>query len=142
MFDKNTIFTQPNAVRAEVPPVTTLYDVSTNPTITLVCTKNNFDNSFNNRQITVQTSSNAGYSDGYSLNNLIGVYSYGTSYERSEINTKFNNIKDMTGSDISNGFVDAKAFYDIGNRKCRMQFDMLTYFNELDYTLKHHYRLH
>ena len=134
LFDKNTIFTQPNAVRAEVPPVTTLYDVSTNPTITLVCTKDNFDNSFNNRQITVQTSSNAGYTDGYSLNNLIGVYSYGTTYERSEINTKFNNIKDMTGSDISNGFVDAKAFYDIGNRKCRMQFDLLTYFNELDYT--------
>ena len=134
LFDENTKFTQPNAVRAEVPPLTTLYDISTNPTATFVCTKDNYDNSFNNRQITVQTSSNAGYTEGYSLNNLIGVYSYGTTYERSEINTKFNNIKDSNGNDISNGFVDVKAFYDIGNRKCRMQFDMLTYFNELDYT--------
>lgn len=134
MFDESDKFLQPNAIRAEVSPINTYYDVSTNPTLTLECTKTGYSNNYNNRRIEISKSSDAGYNNGYLLNDLIGVYGYGDTYESSEINTKLNNIRDLDDNTINNGFVKSRSFYDIGSRSCRMQFDILTYFDETDYS--------
>jgi len=137
MFDENTIFTQSNSVRSENEPINTLYRIrataSNSPSMFLQCNKEYYDNSFNNRFMTVNTDISSGYPLGYTLNNLIGVYGYDNTFMKSEINTKLAAIKDGNGNDISNGYVNAEAFYDIGANKCRMQFDMLTYFNETNY---------
>lgn len=135
MFDTNTIFTQSNSVRAENKPVQTLYiiNASNTPSLLLKCKKQYYDNSYNNRYMTVENNLNAGYPNGYTLNDLIGVYGYDNTYKNSEINTKLEDIKDGNSNTITNGYVKAEAFYDIGANKCRMQFDMLTYFLETDY---------
>lgn len=136
MFDENTIFTQPNSVRAENEPINTLYSIQSpnSPLLLLRCNKQYYDNSYNNRIIKVFSDASAGYVNGYTLNNLIGIYGYNDTYLQSEINTKFSSIKDGFDNSISNGYVKAEAFYDTGLNKCRMQFEMLTYFSELNYT--------
>ena len=136
MFDESTIFTQPNSIRAENDPINTLYSINSSncPTLLLQCNKPGYDNSYNNRFMKIATDASAGYDEGYTLNNLIGIYGYNETYLNSEINTKFSTIQDLNGNDISNGYVKAKAFYDVGTNRCRMQFDMLTYFNETNYT--------
>ena len=136
MFDESTIFTQPNSIRAENEPINTLYPIKSpnRPTLLLQCNKPGYDNSYNNRFMTIATDASAGYAEGYTLNNLIGIYGYNETYLNSEINTKFSTIQDLSGNNISNGYVKAKAFYDVGTNRCRMQFDMLTYFNETNYT--------
>ena len=128
-------FNQPNNVIGESPPVQTLYNLISEPTLTLRCNKTNYDNNSNNRRITLTDASNAGYIDGYTLNDYIGIYNYTQQYKRSEINTQFSNITDMANIEITNGYVNASAFYDIGINKSRIQFDILTYFNETDYIL-------
>ena len=137
MFDKDTIFTQSNSVRSENEPINTLYsidaDTSNNPSMLLQCTKPYYDNSYNNRYMTIDNDIDAGYPEGYTLNNLIGVYGYNNTFKNSEINTKLKNIKNGYNTDISNGYVNANAFYDVGSNKCRMQFDILTYFDETNY---------
>lgn len=137
MFDENTIFTQSNSVRSENEPINTLYSIdaytSNSPSMLLQCTKPFYDNSYNNRYMTIDNDVVSGYPDGYTLNNLIGVYGYNDTFKNSEINTKLRNIKDHNGYDISNGYVNANAFYDVGENKCRMQFDILTYFDETNY---------
>lgn len=128
-------FNQPNNVKGEVSPVQTLYNLTSEPTLTLRCNRTNYDNNSNNRRITLTDASNAGYIDGYTLNNYIGIYNYTQQYKRSEINTQFSNIRDMTDGEITNGYVNASAFYDVGINRARIQFDILTYFNETDYIL-------
>lgn len=128
-------FNQPNNIKGEVSAVQTLYNLTSEPTLTLRCNRTNYDNNSNNRRITLTDASNAGYIDGYTLNNYIGIYNYTQQYKRSEINTQFSNIKDMTDTEITNGYVNASAFYDVGINRARIQFDILTYFNETDYIL-------
>lgn len=134
LFDTTDIFLQPNSVRAENEPVQTLYTIDSNPTMLLQCTKPYYDNSYNNRMITLNTDISAGYPNGYTLNNLIGVYSYGNTYEQSEINLKLNNLRDLNNNVILNGYVNSRAFYDAGGNKCHIQFDIMTSFDETDYT--------
>ena len=75
-------FNQPNNVKAETSPVSTLYNLLSNPKLTLKCMKTNsngdtfYDNNANNRQITLNTASQAGYEDGYTLNNYIGITTF------------------------------------------------------------------
>lgn len=135
-------FNQPNNVKAEQSPVQTLYELTSEPKLTLRCMKLNpngeslYDVSANNRQITLSTDVSAGYPLGYTLNDYIGIYNYTLQYKSSEINEKFSQIQDLNGEDISgNGYVNANAFYDIGINRSRIQFDILTYFNEVDYEL-------
>ena len=152
MFDENTIFTQSNSVRSENEPINTLYSIDgsgglNKPSLLLQCIKPGYDNSYNNRYTTIDNDTIAGYGlvlgelpqeeaedlVGYTLNNLIGVYGYDNTFTNSEINMKLKNIKNGYGNDISNGYVNAEAFYDIGSNQCRMLFDIFTYFNETDY---------
>jgi hypothetical protein len=135
LFDKQIEFTSPNSLKAEISPVQTLYEVTSVPKLTLRCRRQYYDNNSNNRQITINTSVATGNTNGYILNDYIGVYNNQDAYLDSEINTKLKNIKDMDGTTITNGYVNGKAFYDVGIKRARIQFDMLTYFNEYDYEL-------
>lgn len=135
LFDHTIEFTSPNSVRAETSPVQTLYNIVSVPVLTLRCTKSLYDNDSNNRQITVGTSTATGNVGGYTLNDYIGVYNNQEEYLNSEINTAFKNITDITGATITNGYVNTKAFYDVTLKRSRIQFDILTYFNEYDYEL-------
>jgi hypothetical protein len=135
LFEDNIEFTSPNSVSAETSPVQTLYDIVSAPVLTLRCTKTGYNNASNNRQITVGTSTATGNTGGYILNDYIGVYNNQEAYLTSEINTQFKNITDVLGDPITNGYVNAKAFYDVTLKRSRIQFDILTYFNEYDYTL-------
>lgn len=135
LFDSNTTFASPNSLKGEQSPVITNYMLNTEPKLTLRCIKNLYNNNANNRSITLSTSTDAGYIEGYTLNNYIGIFNYTTQYKSSEINTKFSDIRDLNNQTFSNGYVNANAFYDIGISRSRIQFDMLTYFNETDYSL-------
>jgi hypothetical protein len=135
LFDANIEFTSPNSVMAETSPVQTLYNIVSVPVLTLRCTKTNYDNDSNNRQITIGTSASNGSPVGYTLNDYIGVYNNQTEYLNSEMNTKFTNIRDVSGDTITNGYVNAKAFYDVTGKRSQIEFDILTYFNEYDYEL-------
>jgi hypothetical protein len=135
LFDKQTAFTSPNSLKAEINPVQTLYEITSVPKLTLRCTRQYYDNNSNNREITLSRSQDTGNPNGYILNDYIGVYNNQEFYLDSEINTKFKNIKDIDGQDITNGYVIGKSFYDVGIKRARIQFDMLTYFNEYDYEL-------
>jgi len=142
LFNDDNKFTQSNAVPAETEHLQTLYEISSTPTMTFRCIKDGgvggkYDNSANNRIITLETSDTAGYANGYNLMDYFGVYSYNVTgtesekvYEYSEINSRFKTVSDS----ISNGYVDVSAFYDVGARLCRIQVDMNTYFNETMYT--------
>jgi hypothetical protein len=135
LFDKQTAFTSPNSLKAEISPVQTFYEIISVPKLTLRCTREYYDNDSNNRAITIDTSVATGNPNGYILNDYIGVYNNQEVYLDSEINTKLKNIKDAADQDITNGYVNGKAFYDVGIKRSRIQFDMLTYFNEYDYVL-------
>lgn len=139
LFDEDVAFTSPNSLKAEISPVQTKYNIVSAPVLRLICDKENYNNSFNNRIMQVDTSVATGNTDGYILNDYIGVYNNQDVYLNSEINTKLKHIKE--GNDMSsevgvaNGYVKAKAFYDVGIKRCRIQFDILTYFNETNYKL-------
>ena len=135
LFDKQTAFTSPNSLKSEISPVQTLYEITTVPKLTIRCTRDHYDNDSNNRDITIDTSVATGNTNGYILNDYIGVYNNQEVYLDSEINTKLKNIKDAYGTTITNGYANGKAFYDVGIKRARIQFDMLTYFNEYDYEL-------
>ena len=133
LFDENTNYTSPNTVKSEASPLSTRYVIDSSPKLQLRCTRPLYDNEHNNRSITL----NATIDDGYTLHDYVGIYNYTTQYKESELNVQLQNIKDETGADtITNGFVDAEAFYDVGSNRVRMQFNILTYFNEDDYTLE------
>ena len=136
LFDKQTAFTSPNSLKSEISPIQTLYEITTVPKLTLRCTRDHYDNNSNNREITIDTSVATGNTNGYILNDYIGVYNNQEVYLDSEINTKLKNIKDADGNAITNGYANGKAFYDVGIKRARIQFDMLTYFNEYDYRLE------
>jgi len=135
LFDKQTAFTSPNSLKAEISPIQTFYEIISVPKLTLRCTREYYDNNSNNRAITIDTSVATGNPNGYILNDYIGVYNNQEVYLDSEINTKLKNIKDIDENPITNGYVNGKAFYDVGIKRSRIQFDMLTYFNEYDYEL-------
>lgn len=135
IFDEDTNFTAPNLLKSEITPVQTRYNIVSQPKLKLRCIKEAYDNNFNNRVIKLDTATATGNSEGYILNDYIGLYNNQETYLNSEINTKLKNIDDENGVEILNGYVKAKAFYDVGIKRSRIQFDILTYFNENDYEL-------
>jgi len=135
LFDNDVAFTSPNSLKSEITPIQSRYNIVSKPILKLRCIKEGYDNSFNNRIIRLDTSTATGNSEGYILNDYIGIYNNQTNYLNSEINTKLRNIGDENGVQILNGYVKAKAFYDVGIKRSRIQFDMLTYFNQYDYEL-------
>ena len=138
MFYDDNKFWQSNAVPSEIGHLRTKYLLESNPTVTIRCMKDFpvYDNAANNRTVTLPTSEEAGFPDGYKLMDYFGVYSYNISntdqkiYQFSEINSRFN----MINKTLSNGYVDVEAFYDIGRARSRLQVDINTYFNETMYT--------
>lgn len=128
LFDENTNYASPNTVKSEASPLSARYNVTSSPQLQLRCTKPLYDNTYNNRSITLASSE-------YILNDYVGIYNYTEQYKQSEINTKLQTIKNENGQTITNGFVHANAFYDVGSNRVRMQYDILTYFNENDYLL-------
>ena len=132
LFDENTNYASPNTVKSEASPLSTRFKLSSSPQLQLRCTKPLYDNSYNNRSITLNPTFDE---EGYTLNDYVGIYNYTDQYKQSELNTKLQNIKDENGQTITNGFVNAIAFYDIGSNRVRMQCKILTYFNENDYRL-------
>lgn len=135
LFDEEVAFTSPNSLKSEITPVQTKYNIVSQPELLLRCTKEGYNNSANNRKIIIDTSVATGNDEGYILNDYIGVYNNQENYLNSEINTKLKNIDDQSGFEILNGYVKAKAFYDVSIKRSRIQFDILTYFNQHDYTL-------
>jgi len=139
LFDEEVAFTSPNSLKAEISPTQTKYNIVSAPILRLVCSKDKYNNSFNNRIMEVDTSVATGNDDGYILNDYLGVYNNQDVYLNSEINTKLETIKvgNTVGSvvGVDNGYVKAKAFYDVGIKRSRIQFDILTYFNETNYKL-------
>ena len=132
LFDENTNYASPNTVKSEASPLSTRFNLSSSPQLQLRCTKPLYDNNYNNRSITLNPTLDE---EGYSLNDYVGIYNYTDQYKQSELNTKLQSIKDENGQTITNGFVHANAFYDVGSNRVRMQYDILTYFNENDYLL-------
>ena len=143
MFDIDNKFTQSNAVQAEIGHMRTRFKIDSQPTMTFRCIKDGgvYDNAANNRSITMETSDDAGFPDGYKLMDYFGVYSYDVTdniadqpseqvYEYSEVNTRFEEVNQT----ISNGYIDVSAFYDVGSLLNRIQVSMNTYFNETMYT--------
>lgn len=135
LFDEEIAFTSPNSLKSEITPVQTKYNIVSQPKLKLRCIKEGYDNIYNNRVITIDTSVATGNDEGYILNDYIGVYNNQENYLNSEINTKLKNIDDENGVQILNGYVKAKAFYDVSIKRSRIQFDILTYFNQHNYTL-------
>ena len=135
LFDDEVAFTSPNSVKAEINPIQTKYNIVSQPTLKLRCIKEAYDNYFNNRVIKLDTAAATGDIEGYLLNDYIGLYNNQDNYLNSEINVKLKNIDDENGVQILNGYVKARAFYDVGIKRSRIQFDILTYFNENDYEL-------
>lgn len=132
LFDENTNYASPNTVKSEATPVSSRYEMTSSPTLQLRCTKSLYDNEYNNRTITLAPATD---DDGYTLHDYVGIYNYTDQYKQSELNTKLQSIQDENGQTITNGFVDAQAFYDVGSNRVRMQCKILTYFNENDYLL-------
>jgi len=138
MFYSDNKFWQSNAVPSETGHLRSKFLLESNPSMTLRCMKNYpvYDNTANNRTITLETSVDAGFPEGYKLMDYFGVYGYNVTgasdkiYQYSEINDKFVLINES----IDNGFVDVEAFYDVGEVRCRIQVGMNTYFNETMYT--------
>jgi len=126
MFDQRRELTQPNVISGDTAPVSTLYNITSNPVMKLICTKPLFDNSFNNYTITLTNSE-------YTMNDYVGIYNYTDQYKNSEINIQFaiNYSQDTT----SNQYIIPDIFYDIGSNKVNMSFDMLTRFDQTDYLL-------
>lgn len=135
LFDEEIAFTSPNSLKAEISPIQTKYDIISQPELLLRCIKEGYNNSANNRKIEIDTSTATGNDGGYILNDYIGVYNNQENYLNSEINTKLKNITSQSNSQINNGYVKAKAFYDVGIKRSRIQFDILTFFSENDYQL-------
>ena len=131
MFDENSVFRQPNSITGDIFPVNTKYVIDTVPTMSLICTKSLYDNVYNNYTITINTSDFYNYVDGYSMNDYVGVMNYTDQYKNSEINMNLSLAKTST----SKQYLKPDVFYDIGSNKVRMQFDMLTSFDQTDYTL-------
>jgi hypothetical protein len=131
MFDERAVLTQPNAISGDTAPVSTLYDITSNPVMRLICTKPVFDNSYNNYSIELTNFE-------YTLNDYVGIYSDidalgNRQYMNSEINSKFK--IDYPPDTTSNQYVIPNIFYDVGSNKVNMSFDMLTRFDQTDYTL-------
>ena len=144
LFDDDVGFTSPNLLKSEITPIQTKYVIESKPTLKLRCTKEGFDNVHNNRKMAVGTSLATGNTEGYILNDYIGVFNNQESYLNSEINIKLNTIRNENDyinnnegntAFLTKGYVNAKAFYDIGIKRSRIQFDILTYFDQYDYEL-------
>jgi hypothetical protein len=129
MFDSDTTFHQPNSIRGDISPINTRYVIDSSASLMLQCTKPHYTTSYTNFTYTFEKSSDAGYPDGYSMNDYIGVKNYTDQYLTSVINSTIQAI------DISNGYVNPNIFYDVGSNKVRMQFDMLIQFDQTDYIL-------
>ena len=124
MFDENIVFSQPNSIQGDIRPVSTIYDITSSPIIRVECTKPLYNNTFNNYSITLDNAA-------YTMNEYVGIINYTEQYKNSEINTKFALINPGT----TKQYINSDVFYDIGSNKVRMQFDMLTSFDQTDYTL-------
>jgi hypothetical protein len=128
-FDDDVTLHQPNSIRGEANPVSTRYKIDSVPTISLICTRPNYDNAQNNYTITVQKSVDVGYPNGYLLNDYVGVKNYTEQHKDSEINKEFTDIN----PDTSKKHINQDVFYDVGSNKVRMQFDIFTSYDEEDY---------
>ena len=129
MFDSDPTFHQPNSIKGDISPINTRYVIDSVVTLELRCTKPLYDNSYTNFTYTFEKSSDAGYPDGYLMNDYVGVKNYTDQYLTSVINSTIQAI------DISNGYVTPNIFYDIGSNKVRMQFDILLQYDQTDYIL-------
>ena len=124
MFDDNIVFNQPNSIQGDNPPVSTIYEITSDPVMKVECTKSLYDNVHNNYTIILNNAD-------YTMNNYVGIINYTEQYKYSEINSKFA----LINPDTSKQFINTDIFYDIGSNKVRMSFDMLTSFDQTDYTL-------
>lgn len=124
MFDDNIVFNQPNSIQGDISPVSTIYEITSSPVMKVVCTKPYYDNTYNNYSITVNNAS-------YTMNDYVGIINYTEQYKHSQINSKFSQINPNT----SKQYIKSDMFYDIGENKVRMSFDMLTSFDQTDYDL-------
>ena len=129
MFNPNK--TNTNTILAETPPVITKYNIDSIPQMTIRCTKSLYDNTFNNRSITIPTSSASGYPDGYSMNDYVGITTIGAQHKSSIINSEFATVASV----ITNGHLDVDAFFSIGDQRIHIKIDIETYFDQTDYIL-------
>ena len=124
MFDENIVFNQPNSIQGDISPVSTIYGITTNPIMKVECTKENYNNSYNNYSITLDNAN-------YTMNEYVGIINYTEQYKNSEINSKLSIASPKT----TKQYIDSDMFYDIGSNKVRMSFDILTSFDQTDYEL-------
>ena len=124
MFDDNIVFNQPNSIQGDISPVSTIYEITSSPVMKVVCTKPYYDNTYNNYSITVNNAS-------YTMNDYVGIINYTEQYKFSQINSNISQINPNT----SKQYIKSDMFYDIGENKVRMSFDMLTSFDQTDYDL-------
>jgi len=124
MFDENVVFNQPNSIQGDISPVSTIYEIVSNPVMKVKCTKEYYDNGHNNYSITLNNAS-------YTMNDYVGIINYTEQYKNSEINSKFS----IANLDTTKQYINSDIFYDIGANKVRMSFDILTSFDQTDYEL-------
>ena len=124
MFDENIVFNQPNSIQGDVSPVSTIYGITSNPIMKVECTKEHYNNSYNNYSITLDNAN-------YTMNEYVGIINYTEQYKNSEINSKLSIASPKT----TKQYIDSDMFYDIGSNKVRMSFDILTSFDQTDYEL-------
>jgi len=124
MFDENVVFNQPNSIQGDVSPVSTIYGITSNPIMKVECTKEHYNNSYNNYSITLDNAN-------YTMNEYVGIINYTEQYKNSEINSKLSIASPKT----TKQYIDSDMFYDIGSNKVRMSFDILTSFDQTDYEL-------
>ena len=130
-FMFNPSKTNTNTIFAETTPVITKYSIDSIPKMTIRCVKSLYNNTFNNRSITIPTSSASGYPDGYTMNDYVGVTTNSSQHKDSIINSEFAKV----ASAITNGNLDVDAFFSIGDQKIHIKIDIETYFDQTDYIL-------
>jgi hypothetical protein len=124
MFDENVVFNQPNSIQGDISPVSTIYNIYTSPVMKVECTKPLYDNAYNNYSITLDNAN-------YTMNDYVGIINYTEQYKFSQINNKIS----IANPDTTRQYIKSDIFYDIGSNKVRMDFDMLTSFDQTDYEL-------
>ena len=131
LFDEEQLAVHPNHLIGQNPPVQTLYNVTSTPTISYTCTKQYYsDSPLNNMTVSIPTSTSLGFPNGYTMNEYVGIDNGTTQYTNSAINVALTNA-----THSSNITLDATMRYSIEDQRVISRTSIKTSFNEYDYSL-------
>lgn len=129
LFDLHNPIVTCNNIISENPVDSTSLSITTSPTLKLHCTTLYYDNPYNQFEIAIPNSSDAGYPEGYTLHNYVGIYDETNQYKHSIINTELSTFT------VTNGHVIAEMYVDQDDNKTHAVVDIAITFDQTTYTL-------